>query len=169
MRYSYSRLTISAILALFLVSGCVYQPMYGMGTAGHGGDGLSQIWVDEVDDRVGQQVRNHLIFLLQHGRDDPSVPYLAKLRILDVNRRFAAVKGIRDQTAGSVTVTVSYDIIDRKTYQIVAEGRRVATAAYDRTSQSFANNRAVRDAENRAARQAAEKLRLAFAAELSTL
>lgn len=162
---------LSLIVTLAALCGCVYQPLYGDGLPGQGSYGvaLSQVWVEEAESRVGQQVRNHLIFLLQGGRDDPQTRYLAKLRVLDINRRFAAVEGVRDQTAGSVTVTVSYDLIDREGNIIVAEGHRVARATFDRTGQSFANSRALRDAENRAAHEAAEELRLAFAADLSIL
>ena len=40
-------------------------------------------------------------------------------------------------------------------------------AFYDRTGQVFANRRAERDAENRAAREAAESIRFAIASDLS--
>ena len=154
--------------SLLCLGGCVYQPLYGTGgVSGEYGATLSQIWVEEEDTRVGQQVRNHLIFLLQGGRDDVSARYLARLRVLETSREFAAVEGVRDDTAGSVTVAVSYDLFDRESKTVVAEGRRVANATYDRTPQNFANNRAFRDAQDRAAKEAAEKLRLAFAADLS--
>lgn len=152
------------LLAISLVvSGCVYQPLYGSSGAD---DVLSQIWVEEVDTRTAQQLRNHLIFLLQGGRDNRETRYLARLRVVDSSRQFAAVKNLRYDTAGSVTVSVSYDLIDTNGNVRVAGGSRVATASFDRTGQSFANSRALRDAQNRAAREAAEKLRLAFAADL---
>ena len=152
---------------LLVVAGCVYRPLYGSGGVEAGsGDVLSQIWVEEVDTRTAQQLRNHLIFLLQGGRDNPETRYLARLRVVDSSRQFAAVKNLRYDTAGSVTVSVSYDLIDTNGNVRVAGGSRVATASYDRTGQSFANSRALRDAQNRAAREAAEKLRLAFAADL---
>lgn len=159
----------SLIAGLALLGGCVYQPLYGNNElSGQYGAALSQVWVEEAESRVGQQVRNHLIFLLQGGRDDAGARYLARLRVLETSREFAAVEGVRDDTAGSVTVIVSYNLFDRDSETTVAEGRRVANATYDRTPQNFANSRAFRDAQERAAREAAEKLRLAFAADLSS-
>jgi LPS-assembly lipoprotein len=163
-----SSIRVSLVSGLVFLGGCVYQPLYGGDElSGEYGASLSQIWVDDAETRVGQEVRNHLIFLLQGGRDDVNARYLARLRVLETSREFAAVEGVRDDTAGTVTVFVSYDLLDRNSNTVVAEGRRVANATYDRTSQNFANNRAVRDAQARAAKAAAEKLRLAFAADLS--
>jgi LPS-assembly lipoprotein len=165
----WNRICLPGILlaAVIVLAGCVYRPLYGSVAADGGADDvLSQIWVEEVDTRTAQQLRNHLIFLLQGGRDNHNARYLAKLRVVDSSREFAAVKNLRYDTAGSVTINVSYDLIDTSGNVRVAGGSRVATASFDRTGQSFANSRALRDAQNRAAKEAAEKLRLAFAADL---
>jgi LPS-assembly lipoprotein len=165
-----SRLCLLAGL-LLLPGGCVFQPLHGSGAGEYaslpGGQALSNIYVSEVDTRVAQQVRNELIFLLQGGPSNTKARYRVDLRIVDTNRRFAAVENVRDRTAGSVTVSARYDLVDTADLTNIASGTRVATASYDRTPQSFANQRAVRDAENRAAQAVAEKLRLALAAELT--
>jgi len=59
-------------------------------------------------------------------------------------------------------------IYDFASKQIIHRGSRFASAAYDKTSQSFASERAQRDAENRAAREVAEQLRFAIASDLSS-
>lgn len=152
-----------------IVSGCTWQPLYGANgyaDASLPGNALAQVSVSQVDTRVGQQVRNHLIFLLHGGKDPVQTRYEARIRVSDTGNQYAAVRNIRDFTAAAVTVTVSYDLIDTSTNSRVSGGSRIATAPYDRTSQSFANSRALRDAENRAAREAAEQIRLALAADL---
>ena len=165
------RLAVRAALLMtaLLLGGCTWQPLYstsGRADTGLASSALSQVSVTQVDTRVGQQVRNHLIFLLQGGRDAKATRYRLQLRVSDIRNEYAAVENIRDFTAGSITVTASYDLIDTTTNTRVAGASRVATATYDRTGQSFANERASRDAENRAAREAAEQLRLAIAADL---
>jgi LPS-assembly lipoprotein len=155
--------------AAVMLGACTWQPLYstsGRVDTGMSTSALSQVSVAPVETRVGQQVRNHLIFLLQGGRDAKSTRYRLQLRVADVRNEFAAVENIRDFTAGSITVTASYDLIDTTTNTRVSGGSRVATATYDRTSQSFANERAARDAENRAAQEAAEQVRMAIAADL---
>jgi LPS-assembly lipoprotein len=166
------RRTVLAALALglpSLLAGCNWQPLHGASNytdAATGGAALSQVTVSDVDSRVGQQLRNHLLFLLHGGRDPVESRYEARIRVSSSNTEYAAVRNIRDFTAGAVTVTVSYDLIDKTTLSRVAGGSRIASAPYDRTAQNFANSRAVRDAENRAAREAAEQLRMALAADL---
>ena len=157
----------AVLFAGLVLSGCQFQPLYGSGdVSGDATYGLSYVGVDEVNTRVGQQVRNHLIFLLSGGSSPIEPKYQAKLRVKSLNRTLANVQASEDRTAGSVEVTVSYDLLDAKSYKQVAAGTRRGIAAYDRTRQNFANARAQRDAENRAAREVAEALRLAIAADL---
>lgn len=159
----------SLAIVMLAASGCVFQPLYGSTTYKSDQEtsyALSQISVANVDTRVGQQVRNHLIFLLQGGQDNEETLYLVRLRVRDSSQKFASVQGVRTQTAGNVTVSVSYELLDKATYKTIATGSREATAALDRTLQSFANERAIIDAQNRAAREAAESVRLALAADL---
>ena len=54
-----------------------------------------------------------------------------------------------------------------KTGKRIAAGKRNVSASFDRPRQEFARLRAERDAENRAARELAELLRLAIAQDMS--
>jgi LPS-assembly lipoprotein len=148
-----------------LLAACLYRPLYGE-TELHSAVDLSKVAVAEVDTRVAQQVRNHLIFLFEGGRGGGERSYELHLRVTSNAAQFAAVRNIRDATAGAVTVTVAYELFDPSKGARLSGGSRVASAPFDRTLQSFANERAVIDAENRAAREAAEQLRLAVAADL---
>lgn len=168
MKNARSALAAIACAAFVSLSGCVYQPLYGSGShAPETGFALAAIRVSDVDTRVGQQVRNHLIFLLQGGREAVAPAYEVRIRTGDTSRLFAATRAVRDNTAGTVSVTVSYDLVDLSTNTRIAGGSRVASASFDRTGQSFANQRAILDAENRAAREVAEQIRLALAADIA--
>jgi len=159
----------AATLLLFaILSACQFQPLYGERTSSlQNGTNLSGVSVSQVDTRVGQQVRNHLLFLLDGGYTNPEKTHEARIRVNSNNKQFASVQGEQDSTSGSVTVIVTYDLVDLATGKAIANGSRQAFASYDRTGQVFANERAVRDAENRAARETAESLRLAIASDLS--
>ncbi len=162
-----SRFSIT-ILAVLLLSACQFQPLYGDRTPGQGG-GLEQVGVASVDSRVAQQVRNHLLFLMHGGFASGEKTHEARLIVSYNNVQSAALPGVSDTTAGTVTVRVTYDLIDLKTNESVNRSTRSASASYDRTGQVLANNRATRDAENRAAKEAAEALRLAIASDISRL
>lgn len=157
-----------AVISLVILAGCQFQPLHG-NTQSRQGGGLEQVGVASVNNRVAQQLRNHLLFLMHGGFPQAEKAYEARLRVNFNNVLQAAIPVAGDTTGGIVTVRASYDLIDLKTGETVASGRREATASYDRTGQVFANNRATRDAEDRAAREAAEALRLAIAADLSKL
>jgi len=156
------------VAALLFLSACQFQPLYGERSPGQGG-GLEQVGVASVDSRVAQQVRNHLLFLLNGGFASNDKTHEARLRVTFSNKLLAALPSEQDSTAGTITVRVSYDLVDLETNEVVARGRRDTTASYDRTGQVLANNRAVRDAENRAAREAAEAIRLAIASDISRI
>ena len=158
---------ISMTVALFILSACQFQPLYGTNSTSNAQ--LTNITVGEVDTRTGQQVRNHLLFLLNGGSAAIEPAYRANLRISIANKTLANVQSVQDRTTGSIEVSVSYDLIDLATSKSVAKGKRRAKAAYDRTGQSFANSRAERDAENRAAKEAAEAIRFALASDLNRI
>ncbi len=157
------------LLALAGLSACTFQPLYtpsaDYSVSGQSSE-LSQVSVREVDTRVGQQVRNHLLFLIHGGNENPGLRYEARLQISAFTRNTAVQASLRDTTAGYVTVRTSYSLIDTTTNKRVAGGTRQAVASFDRTSQVFANQRAVRDAENRAGKAVAEQIRLAIASDL---
>lgn len=164
------------ISALTGLASCQFQPLYGTqaGTTGPSNIALSQVAVAEVNTREAQQVRNHLIFLLSGGARPTNPSHEVRLRIASTNSNLASAiaDSTRTQignTAGSVNITASYDIYDLSKQEIVARGNRETSASYDQTSQSFATERAKRDAENRAAKAVAEQLRLAIASEFNKI
>ncbi len=150
------------------LAACQFQPLHGDRSAsGISSPGLSGVKVSQVNSRVGQQVRNHLLFLLNGGFGNAEKSHEARIRVTWSNRQHARIQGARDNVSGTITVVAVYDLVNLSDGQTIASGSRQAEAAYDRTGQVFANKRAERDAENRAAREAAESLRLAIASDLN--
>jgi LPS-assembly lipoprotein len=167
--YFLRRAKLSAgLLLLLTTSACTFRPLYSQSDDVNGNlsTQLSQVSVNEVDTRVAQQVRNHLIFILNASNQPLEYRYQANLQIASIERRTSSQKSLSDTTAGFVTVIASYTLMDSKGNKRIASGSRKATAYFDRNSQILANQRAVRDAENRAGKEVAEKLRHAFASDL---
>ena len=158
-----------AVAAFLILAGCQFQPLHGSSGLSGSAGGLSTVAVSPVHNRVGQQVRNHLLFLLNGGNATGDKTHEARLRVSYDNKQLAAIPdpAVQDTTAGTVTVTVTYDLVDLSTGKAISTGTRHAIASYDRTGQVFSNERATRDAENRAAKEAAEALRLAIASDLN--
>lgn len=153
---------------LTAIAGCQVRPLYSEGAAGAPAKKLASIEISEAGDRVAQEVRNRLIFLVAGGAGEPANPeYKLALTVT------STVTGVLYKTdeadtadAGRVTVSADYNLSRADTGQTVRSGNRVAVALVDFPDQEFAKLRAIRDAENRAARELAEIIRADLAAAL---
>lgn len=172
------RLALAGLLIAAAASaGCTVRPLYAeSGSTGIAGpsDGaaLSSVSVAPVGTREAQEVRNHLIFLLGGGKGQPATPaYTATLVVSTVSEASANIQVATDEepTAATITMAASYSLTDVQTGQVRAQGRQQIMSSYDVPRQEFAVLRAQRDAENRAARELAELLRLAIAQDLAKL
>jgi LPS-assembly lipoprotein len=155
---------IVAFAAALFLSACTVQPVYGPAPGGGSvSQALGSIAIDPVDTRVGQVVRNKLLFYLTGGGEPVDPQFRMNLRVTSSETAL----GITRQGSApvySVNVTASYTIYKIGSDEIVLRETARGTASYDRYSQNFANIRALRDAENRAAEVAANEIRLRVAA-----
>lgn len=162
-------------LALSMVAACTVRPLYSDAPAVAGEDaraksGLHSIAIKPVSTRYAQEVRNHLIFGLNGGAGQPDNPlYTVDLGVTLQAASTATVQRVTEDepTAGTMTLTSNYVITDTKTGKVLARGVRDISSSYDVPRQGFAELRAQRNAEDRAARQLAELLRLAIAQDLA--
>lgn len=160
-------LVVSTTVALAL-SSCTVQPLNSTKpSAALAPTALSNIEILSVSNRVGQQVRNQLIFALNGGKEPLGAVHSLKLIVVARKAAISVVTSTKAPTAAQVTVSAIYTLRQKAGGEIIATGTRQAIASYDRTKQSFANQRAERDAENRAANEVAEQLRLLIAATLA--
>ncbi len=161
-----------AMVGLLSASACTVRPLYGDAGIAEGqgtSAALALIEVKPVKTRQALEVRNHLIFLLSGGSGQPADPgLLLNLAVTSSTISAATVQIATDNepSAGTVTMTADYTLTEVATGDVVATGKRSTSASFDRPRQEFATMRAERDAENRAARELAEILRLAVAQDL---
>ena len=172
---SLNGLRVALACGMIALAGCQVRPLYSDAAPNAAGitanAALNSISVNEVDSRVAQEVRNQLIFALSGGAGEPASPaYTLDLGVTSQTLAAAAIQNAPGNagqpTAGSVVLTSLYMLKDASGKE-VATGKRTATASFDRPLQQFASLRAQRDAENRAARELADMLKLALAADLS--
>ena len=153
---------------------------YSQGDVGAAGIGerakLASVAINEVDTRYAQEVRNHLIFLMSGGAGEPASPaYRVTLSVTSATTSAAQVQSADRErregqpTAGTVQLSAAYSIMDAVTTKPVANGFRTVYSSFDRPRQPFAELRAERDAQDRAARELAQQLHLAIAQNLSRL
>jgi len=163
------------VASLALVSACTVRPLYSNApltagsTVGAAAE-LASISVKPVKTRYAQQVRNNLIFGFGQGAGEPATPaYVLDLGVTELVESAALVQIQTDEdepTAGTVTLTSSYVLTDASTGAVIATGKRSVPSSFDRPRQEYASYRAQLDAENRAARELADLLRLSVAQDL---
>jgi LPS-assembly lipoprotein len=157
--------------AVAAVAGCVggYRPLYGEASVGYATqDALARVEIAPVGERVGQQVRNELIRLFYPAGVAIDPIYRMSLQ-LSIYERDVFVRRSTEVNRKTVVLQASYRIEDPAVEAPpVAAGTALAETSYNRFTSEFANIRAQRDAENRAAVELAEQIRNQVAAALAS-
>jgi len=157
-----------AAIGLGASSGCTVRPLYSSsdpstGAAAGATAGLGGIAISPVSTRYAQELRNQLIFLFNGGAGQPATALYTMDLVVSVIDQAAAVIQVDNEdrpTAGTIRMSATYTLKDVGTGTVVFTSSRDISSSYDRPSQQFAALRARRDAENRAARELAELVRL---------
>ena len=157
--------SLAGLALLGVLAGCQVRPLYST-TSGSEGK-LASVSISSADDRVEQQVRNDLIFLFAGGAGEPQNPAYH----LDLNvsvRNIGVLLDVTDDIprAGRIVVSADYNLVKTDSGETIASGKRQTVALVDFPVQEFAKLRAVRDAENRGARELAELIRADVASAL---
>jgi LPS-assembly lipoprotein len=158
---------IAMILAsAAFLSACQVRPLYSESSGVV--EKLSSVGFSEAGSRVEQQVRNRLIFLASRGAGEAVNPqYQVEIHATSAVADTLLAESSDTSKAGRVTINVSYTLRATADNHVIKAGSRQATALVDFSEQEFAKQRAIRDAENRAADQTAEFVGADIAAALS--
>jgi LPS-assembly lipoprotein len=160
---------LGTLAASLLLAGC-FHPLY----ATVGGDGttiaeeLRTIAVDPIPDRVGHYLGNELIFALNGtGQQVPPKYHLAVTTSEEVQT--ALIDTLQQRaTSAMVVLHAKYQLLPVGSSEPVTSGEVLEPASYDRSEQRYANVRAARDAEIRAAQVLADQIKTRIAAFLAT-
>ena len=157
---------LAGVALIGMLAGCQVRPLYSTpsGTEGK----LASVSISEARSRVEQQVRNDLIFLFAGGAGEAQ----NGVYHLEMNVTVKTVGVLNDvktdtSRSGRVTVTADYNLAKAESGETLASGKRSAVAMVDFPAQEFAKLRAIRDAENRGARELAELIRADVASALA--
>ena len=165
---------MSLLLVLMLVvpglsacSGSGFQPLYGPTSKGSNvQDELAAIDIIPIPGRVGQVLRNELIFKTKGG--DYGLPSEYRLEIaIRESVSTQLVQRDADAQGGTFSLDADFKLIRIKDRAIVLKGKDHTRAAFQRFNEILSNVRARRDAENRAAKHMADSLRTRLAAFLA--
>jgi LPS-assembly lipoprotein len=167
------RRALRALLAIAMVCPALaaceggFQPMYGsLGPGPSLEEKLAQVEFGTIPGRVGQRIRNELVFQGTGG----GLPAPPAYR-LQVTIREAVVSTLVRQDGESQSqlynLDAKFQLIRLADKKVVLEGTSHGRAGFERFSAIFSNVRAREDAENRAARTVAQDLKSRLGAYLS--
>ncbi len=145
-----------------------FRPMYGAAAIGGADVGakMSSIDIAPIPGRVGQRIRNELIFDTTGGGAPATPAYRLEIAARE-NVTSTLVKTDGDSLSQIYTVDANFSLIRLSDKTVVLKGTSFGRAGFERNPSIFSNVRAQDDAQNRAARTIATELKTRLAAYLA--
>jgi len=150
-----------------MLAGCGFKPMYAEGPSGVQLDEVMRtVSISSIPGRVGQRLRNELIFGTTGGGHSAAPRYKLKIAIKESLQSTVVAKTGKSK-AEAYQLKAAFELVRLEDKTVLLTGTSFGRAAFDKLDSTFADLRARRDAENRAARTVAEDIETRIAAALS--
>ena len=155
--------TFAPIFVVLLLGACGFRSLYGTDATGDAPGELATIKVNPIADRLGQQLRNNLLDLL-NPRGRPANPrYFLTVR-LDQSTQRLAIEKDAFATRANLRLLANFSLHDPDSQEIVRSGKSLMVSSYNILASEFATLMAEKDAKARAAREIAHDIRTRLAA-----
>ena len=162
---------LAVAIALPLLAACGnggFQPLYGsLGTTANTSEKLRSVQFAPIPGRVGQRVRNELIYLSTGGGLPNEPQYRLEVAIRQSITSTLVLRTGRSN-AKIYNLDAKFRLINLADKKVILSGTSYGKAGFERFTSIFSNVRARKDAEDRAARTVAEDLKSRLAAFLAT-
>jgi len=168
---SVSRLLLAAVIVAPLLAACGnggFRPLYGAAGIGAAADEkLAKVAVSTIPGRVGQQIRNDLIYQATGGGGEVQSPEM-RLEVAIRESVTSTLVRIDGDSGGQVfNVEARFRLVRVADNSVVLSGTSYGRASFERNTSIFSNVRAREDAETRAARVISEDLKARLSAYLA--
>ncbi|WP_068084425.1 LPS assembly lipoprotein LptE [Polycladidibacter stylochi] len=173
----------AVVFGVLSLTACQFRPLYGeLPTSNQTGKatGTVQQELASVDiaissyasasgiDRATQVMKNELTYGFRGAHPLTHKKYDLKIQA-DKIISSVGVQALADvPSAYSLTINTSFILVDSQTEKTLYTGRSFAEASYDFSSQRFANERAERNAEDRAVKVVAKDIQVRLASYFAT-
>lgn len=155
-----------------LLAGCGFHPLYAVPNTPGGTmqATLRAVYVEEVPERLGYQLRNKLIDSLDAQSEAAGARYHLKLTITTKSEAI----GVQSQTTtGGITQTAitryndtlhcEYELVDARSGAVITRGIETGLSAYNVLNSPYATLAVQQDADRRAAEDIADRIRIDLA------
>jgi LPS-assembly lipoprotein len=162
-------LTTAAVAPLVAACGdSGFRPLYAPASIGaNAGEKLAQVKIAPIPGRVGQRIRNELIFQSTGGGNPLPPAYRLDVAIRE-SVTSTLVQKDGDSRGQIYTLDASFQLVRMETGEVLIKGISYGRAGFERFDSIFANVRAKQDAEDRAARTVGDDLRSRLSAYLAS-
>ena len=150
---------MAAAAIVVVVGGCGFRPLYGKTSEDKNvPTDFSAVAVAPIPDRVGQELRNQLLDML-NPRGRPRNPaYTLKVSVEEIIRDLA-IDSSGIATRANLRLDATYALVKDDTGQPVVKGEGLAVSSYNLVKDDFSNLTAQNDARSRAAFHIARQIR----------
>lgn len=153
-----SRLVAVAIIVTGL-GGCGFRPLYGKTNADETVPAdFSMVAIAPIPDRVGQELRNDLLDLLNPRRRPRNPIYTLNVSV-EENVSDLAIDSSGIATRANLRLDAKYALIRKESGQTVVTGTALAVSSYNLVTNYFSNLTARTDASSRASLNIARQIR----------
>ena len=151
---------IFGLCAALSLAGCGFRPLYATGTTPEGMETyFNQVFVEPIPGRQGVHLRNQLLDALTPGGTPSSAAYRLTIKLEDVKEGLA-IRENTNITRYNYSLTAKYELRDSVSNEVLDHGTARAVSAYNVADSQFSTLSAERDAQERAAREVGEDIRL---------
>lgn len=165
------RSVLVALLTAPLLTACGggFQPLYGpsLGGGGSVGGTMAAVDVGLIPGRVGQVVRNELVFKTTGGAEPEPPKYRLEIAMRQSAQNLLVTLA-GESTGLMYGLDADFSLVRIEDNQVLLTAKAQSRAAYQKVESVYANVRARRDAEDRAARILADSIRTRVAAFISS-
>ena len=155
------------LLGAVLLQGCGYQPLYATRDDGSSvSQDLASVSVEMQSTRVGQLVRNEIVRSIRPAGGAAPDRYVLKLAATGDSQTLVDTSDTVHRRL-AYNLTTDFQLIDMSSQKPIFSGRAFSRVPYDRLNASFTNVQARVNAEEQAAQQVGQEVRLRVAAFLA--
>ncbi|MGI9523275.1 MAG: LPS assembly lipoprotein LptE [Hyphomicrobiaceae bacterium] len=165
-------LKVAGALAICgLIAGCGtngFSPMYASSIGSISlSEKLKQVEITTIPGRVGQRIRNELIFQNTGGDYELAPRYQLDITLTE-RLTSTLVNKEGDSRSQIYTLNAKFVLLDSMTKKPIIKGTSFGRASFERFSSIFSNVQARQDAENRAARSVSQDIKSRLEAVLAS-
>ena len=151
---------VLGLAAALSLGACGFRPLYGVGTTPEGvSTYFTQVYVETIPGRQGVHLRNQLMDELTPAGTPSGAAYRLAIKLEDIKEGLAIQENTQI-TRYNYTLIARYELRDAVSGEVLDHGTARAIAAYNVANSQFATQSAERDAQERAAREVGEDIRL---------